>query len=149
MTDDEREHVKPDETEDMEADSMSALGQLSYRRLIWRRFRKSKLGLIAGVILVVFYIVAIGADFFAPYHYNAISIHLRHVPPQRLHFSFSKGPHVYGLKSVRNPETLELEFTQDPEQIHPIRPFHRDANGKYHIVSSDGRNQIRRGTSLA
>ena len=129
-------HTIPDE--DLETDPMAALGQLSYRQLIWRRFRKSKMGLIAGIILTVFYVVAIGADFFAPYHYNAISLRLRHVPPQRLHFSFGKGLHVYGLKSVRNPETLELKFTPDPEQINPVRFFHQDANGKYHFLSSDG-----------
>ena len=39
-------------------------GQLSYRQLIWRRFRKSKMGLIASVILIASYIIAIGADFF-------------------------------------------------------------------------------------
>ncbi len=134
MTDDVRD--QKNNVEDI--DLMSELGQLSYRQLIWRRFRKSKPGLVAGAILIVFYIVAIGADFFAPYHYNAISIRLRHVPPQKLHFSFGEGLHVYGLKSVRNPETLELEFTQDPEQIHPVRFFHKGLRGKYHFLSSDG-----------
>ena len=100
---------KRDDQESRSTGQMIELGQLSYRQLIWRRFRKSKLGIVAGVILIIAYIISIGADFFAPYHYNAISLRLRHVPPQRLHFSFDKGLHVYGLKSVKNPETLELE----------------------------------------
>ena len=91
-------------------------GQLSYRQLIWRRFRKNRMGVIAGAILILFYALAIGADFFAPYHYNEINMRLRHVPPQRLHFSLSDGFYVHGLKSVRNPESLELEFTKDITQ---------------------------------
>ena len=63
-------------SEDVE--SSSALGHLSYRQLIWRRFRKNRMGLIAGGVLLLFYIVALGADFFAPYHYNEINMRLRH-----------------------------------------------------------------------
>lgn len=121
-----------------EATPMADLGQLSYRQLIWRRFRKSKMGLIAGIILIIFYVIAIGANFFAPYHYNEINIRLRHVPPQRLRFSFGEGLHVYGLKSVRNPETLELEFSPDPEQIHSAGLFHKDSKGNRHFFSSAG-----------
>lgn len=138
MTDNSDNLMELDEAGDVNTAPMAALGQLSYRQLIWRRFRKSKLGLIAGVILIVFYVIAIGAAFFAPYHYNDIRIHLRHVPPQRLHLSLSERLHVYGLKSVRNPETLELEFTTDSEQIHPVRFFHKDSKGKRHFLSSDG-----------
>ncbi len=119
-------------------EKMAELGQLSYRQLIWRRFRKSKLGLISGAILIVFYIVAIGADFFAPYHYNAINMRLRYVPPQKLHFSWDKGLYVYGLKFTRNPETLELEFAPDTSQIFPVRFFHKGTDGKLRFLSSDG-----------
>lgn len=123
-------------SEDVE--SSSALGHLSYRQLIWRRFRKNQMGLIAGGVLLIFYIVALGADFFAPYHYNEINMRLRHVPPQRLHFSPSDGLYVYGLKSVRNPESLELEFTRDVEQRHPVTLFFKDAQGRRHLFSSEG-----------
>ena len=121
-----------------DAESLSAVGHLSYRQLIWRRFRKNRMGLIAGGVLLLFYIVALGADFFAPYHYNEINMRLRHVPPQRLHFSSSEGLYVYGLKSVRNPESLELEFTRDLEQRHPVTLFFKDAKGRRHLFSSEG-----------
>ena len=113
-------------------------GQLSYRQLIWRRFRKNRMGIIAGVILIVFYLLAIGADFFAPYHYSEINMRLRHVPPQRLHFSFQDGFYVHALKSVRNPESLELEFTVDTTQRQPVQFFFKDAEGRRHLFSSAG-----------
>jgi peptide/nickel transport system permease protein len=78
------------------------------------------------------------ASFFAPYYYNAINVRLRHVPPQRLRVSWKHGLHVYGLKSVRDPETLELKFTPDPDQVHPVRFFGRDADGRLHLFTSDG-----------
>ncbi len=113
-------------------------GQLSYRQLIWRRFRKSKMGLIASVILIASYIIAIGADFFAPYHYNEINMRFRHVPPQKFHFSWANGLHVYGMKSTRNPDTLELEFTSDSSQRYSVHFFYKDANGQHHLLSSSG-----------
>lgn len=126
--------------EDFEADLMAELGQLSYRQLIWRRFKKSKLGLISGATLIIFYFIVVAADFFAPYHYDAINMRLRHVPPQKLHFSWAKGSHlyIYDLKATKNPESLELEFTVDPTQTYPLRFFHKDRNGKRHLLSSDG-----------
>ena len=130
----------PDQTiETAEAMEVAGeIGQLSYRQLIWRRFRKNRMGIIAGAILIVFYILAIGADFFAPYHYSEINMRLRHVPPQRLHFSLEDGFYVHGLKSVRNPESLELEFTKDLSQRHPAKFFFRDAEGRRHLFSSAG-----------
>jgi len=121
-----------------EAEPAAELGTLSYRQLIWRRFRRRKLAMFCAVVLVLFYVVAVGAGFFAPYHYAAIRTELRHVPPQSLHYSGSHGLHVYGLKSVRNPETMELEFTPDPRQIHAVRFLHRDDAGRLCLVGSDG-----------
>ena len=113
-------------------------GQLSYRQLIWRRFRKNRMGVIAGILLLFLYMLAIGADFFAPYHYNEINMRLRHVPPQRLHFSVQDGFYIHGLKSVRNPDSLELEFTKDMMQQHPVEFFFKDADGRRHLFSSAG-----------
>ncbi len=113
-------------------------GELSYRQLIWRRFRKSRMGLVSGLILALFYLVAAFANFFAPYHYNAIDVRYRHVPPQKMHLSWNEGLHVDGLKSVRNPDTLELEFAPDSSRTFPVEFLHKDASGKVHLFSSDG-----------
>lgn len=121
-----------------EEQAVAELGVLSYRQLIWRRFRRRKLAVICGAILLVFYVVAIGADFFAPYRPTTISVRLRHVPPQSLRFSWRDGVHVYGLKSVRNRQTQELEFTPDAAQVHGVRLLHRAADGSLHLLSSDG-----------
>src|SRR5713226_471890 len=69
------------------AEREDPLGALSYRQLVWRRFRKSKLGIVGGAVLLLFYTVALFAEFFAPYHYTTDNIRLRYVPPQPIRFS--------------------------------------------------------------
>lgn len=128
---------KPDAAPAQE-EPMAELGSLSYRQLIWRRFRKRKLALFCGTVLLVFYVLALGAGFFAPYHYADDNINYRHVPPQRLRYSGEHGLHVNGLKSVRNPDTQELEYTADREQAYEIRFFGRDKAGRLHLLTSHG-----------
>ena len=130
--------LRPNDVDEPEETPLRDPGELSYRQLIWRRFRKSKLGVASGFVLIAFYLIAALAGFFAPYHYNAIDIRYRHVPPQRLHVSHDKGVYVCGLKSVRDPQTLELVFTTDPSQTYPVRLLYRDANGKCHLFGSEG-----------
>lgn len=115
-----------------------ATGDLSYRQLIWRRFRRNRMGMAASMILVVAYAIALGASFFAPYHYNEINFRFRHVPPQDLHWTWDDGFHVYGLKSIRDPETLELAFTTDADQVHPIRFLSLTDDGRFCLATSEG-----------
>ena len=58
---------------------------------------------IAGLLPLFF---ACFAEFFAPYDVGHDNIRLRYVPPQSVHLDLS-GPYIYGLKQVRDPETLE------------------------------------------
>src|SRR5437899_2514466 len=76
---------------ELAAEREDPLGALSYRQLVWRRFQKSKLGLLGGAVLLLFYVTAIFAEFFAPYDYMTDNIRLRYVPPQPVHFG-ADGP---------------------------------------------------------
>ena len=116
----------------------SDAGHLSYRTLIWRRFRKNRMGLIAGGILIGLYVIALGADFIAPFHYNNINILVRHVPPQAIHYSWTDGFHVYGLKSTQHTEALELIYESDPKQIFRIKYLTSDVNDQIRLFSSEG-----------
>jgi peptide/nickel transport system permease protein len=93
--------------------------------LIWWRFRKHKLALISGVLLIFIYLVVLFAEFFAPFPQDAYSIKYTYAPPQSLQL-FLNGefkPHVLGYKSVLNPESLKREFSIDPEQVIPVQFF--------------------------
>ena len=133
MNDEPRESETAAAAGEPVADPLAGLGQLSYRRLIWRRFRKSKPGVACGFLLLAFYVIALAAPFFSPYDYTTTRTHARYVPPQRLRFSWSNGLHVYGLKAVKNPETLQSQFTPDAGEVFPVRFFH---DGR--LMTSDG-----------
>jgi len=94
--------------------------------------------MFGAAILLLAYIVALGAGFFAPYHYAEDNRDFRYVPPQRLHFSWRKGVHVYGLKSVPNELTGLLEFAPDPAQVIPVRFLSRDHRGTLHLFTCEG-----------
>jgi peptide/nickel transport system permease protein len=106
--------------------------------------------LVGGAILAFFYLVAIFAEFFAPYHYATENFRLRHVPPQRLHFvspdGFHLPPFVFGLKQTRDPSTLEIVYREDPVVRYPVRFFARGDRVRFlglwetnlHFLGADG-----------
>jgi peptide/nickel transport system permease protein len=96
-------------------------------QLMWWRFRKHKVALISAVILILFYVVAIFCEFFAPcdpYQHDPKRVL---APPQTLHFRDEEGfrlrPYVYPLEEKRNEETLALEFQPDRTQKLPLHFF--------------------------
>ncbi|MDE2727724.1 MAG: ABC transporter permease, partial [Gemmatimonadota bacterium] len=113
-------------------------GYLSYRTLIWRRFRKNRMGIAAGVVLAMFYFAALFAGTFSPYDHNEIRIQVRYLPPQDLHFDWSGGFYVNGLTSTQNPVTLELEYETDPSRRYPVRFLSRDGGGDFRLIHSEG-----------
>ncbi len=98
---------------------------VSQWRLIWRRFKHHKIGLIGTVIILLFYLVFVGlAEFIAPYNYNNEHRDFGYVPPMitKIRFwdkdgNFSFKPFVYGLKKCQvylNPLTNEQTCEDNP-----------------------------------
>ena len=98
-------------------------------KLMWFKFRRHKLAIIGSCILVIFYLMAIFAEFLTPYHpaeaFTKYSFH----PPMRIRLLDNTGklrrPFVYRTVSQRDPETLELIHTEDKDVRHPILFFAR------------------------
>ena len=67
------------------------LPNLSPSQLIWRRFKRSRIALIGGVILAIFYGCAIFADFFAPYHLDTRFTNQIYAPPNLPRFMDGQG----------------------------------------------------------
>jgi peptide/nickel transport system permease protein len=103
-------------------------------QLIGRKFLKHKLALFGSVILTILAVVAIFAGFFSVY-----DIHQRYpefllTPPIRIRL-FHEGrlqrPFVYGLKTGRDPVTLERTYELDKDKRYPIRFFTRGFEYKF------------------
>ena len=89
----------------------------SQRQLIWWRFRKHKLALAGGVVVMLFYLVAIGGDFFAYAEPNQSQGDYVLVPPRGLAL------HVHPLQASRDLVTLQPIYTPDTSQTVPVRLF--------------------------
>lgn len=97
---------------------------LSQRQLIWRRFKRSRMGLIGGAILILMYLVVLAAEFVAPYHYTTGFDQYVHAPPQRMHFvgpdGFHLRPFVYDLRMTKDELGLLRTYRPDPDTPVPI-----------------------------
>ena len=91
-------------------------------KLVWWRFRKHRLAVVSGVIVIFIAIVALFPGFFAtqgPHVSNAMG---SFIPVQRVHF-WDDGPSlfVYGVTGARNTRTLRMEWQIDESQKIPLR----------------------------
>ncbi len=94
-------------------------------QMMWWRFIKHKMAIVGGVIVILLYLVAISAEFLAPYNLDTYEVALTYAPPQKIHFfhneEFQGGPFVYGLTQARNSETLRMEFQTDESVRYPVQ----------------------------
>ena len=98
-------------------------------QLMWWKFRKHRVAIAAGLVIVGLYVVAIFCEFLAPYTLDHRQVSYAFAPPQRLHFVSDEGVHlwpfVYGIRGVRHPETLRKFYLEDRERRYSVRLFVR------------------------
>src|SRR5262249_60107241 len=94
-------------------------------QLAWWKFRRHKLAVIGGLVVLLVYLVAIFAEFLAPYDPGAYSARYTYAPPQQLHFwdDSGFGLFVHGYKMQVNKESFAREFVIDPEAKIPVGLF--------------------------
>jgi peptide/nickel transport system permease protein len=120
-------------------------------QLMWWRFTKHKLAVAGSVVVLLLYVVAIFAEFLAPYDPNNFSSQYKLAPPQRIRFIDTEGrvslrPFVYELQRERNPETLAWVYSNNTDRKHYVRLFVRGAPyemwgqipGRLHLFGVEG-----------
>jgi peptide/nickel transport system permease protein len=103
-------------------------------QLMWWRFKKHKLAMASSVIVILFYLVVVLADFLAYSDPLASEAQRSLLPPQRIQW-FDNGrfdPFVYGLSGRRDPVTFKRVYTPDPEKKLRIRFF--VTGFEYHVL---------------
>lgn len=98
-------------------------------QLIWWKFKRHKLAMVALFVLIIMYLIAIFCEFISPTDPYKRSQFV-YAPPQRIYFRdhegrFSLRPFVYGYKTERDPITFELIFKEDLTKKHKIYFFIR------------------------
>ena len=63
----------------------------SYSELVWRKFSKSKISIVGGLIVIALFILAIFSSFFSPYDPVKLNMKDAFTPPTQLHFFDSDG----------------------------------------------------------
>ena len=113
----------------VEDDVVDQLYFASQWKLMWLKFRRHKLAMLAGIIIALMYTAALLAPFLAPY--GPTQRHRGFVlrPPQSVRFldeqGFSLRPFVHPVSGTMNPETFQREYVADTSRRIPVRFFVR------------------------
>ncbi|KZK76064.1 Oligopeptide transport system permease protein OppC [Pseudovibrio sp. W64] len=92
-------------------------------RLMWRRFRKHKLGMLGGIITLLIYLIAVFVEFLAPHDPNDFSVRNTYAPPQSIHWLLETKdgtvfqPHVLGYRSKIDYNSGRRTFVEDPRRV--------------------------------
>jgi peptide/nickel transport system permease protein len=96
-------------------------------QLIRWKFARHRLAVASLVVLIIFYLTVIFAEFVAPYSPTNHNADLTLAPPQKIHFfengSFHWPPFVYGYTSEYDMNTFATTYTVDESLKYPIRLF--------------------------
>ena len=98
--------------------------EASQLRLMWWKFRRHRIAVIAGVFLLVMYASTLFSEVLAPYSLQTRNSDMIYAPPQRVHLFHEGslvGPFVYGRIQTLDMETLQRNYTDDPAQVQRIR----------------------------
>ena len=102
-------------------------------QMMWWKFRRHRLALIAGPGLLCIYLLALFADFVAPYGVSTRFPDYLSAPPNRIRLfgaagsagsdGGTRGAYVYGLRVERHPHTMRKMYEPDREQRYAVRFF--------------------------
>ena len=97
----------------------------SYWALVWWKFKKNKMAIVGGVLLVLFYFFFVGIpEFISPYQLEHRTS-FTEAKPQRVRFIDQEGkfhfrPFVYGLEKKIDQKVRRRYYEEDPKQMYPI-----------------------------
>jgi peptide/nickel transport system permease protein len=91
------------------AQSEQRVAVASQWQLMWWKFKRHKLALWSGVIVLLVYFIALFAEFLAPYDPDSFSARDTYAPPQAIHLWHrdAQGSLVFGLHA--NPNRVQVD----------------------------------------
>ncbi len=125
MADEIRETAAPpSETSSKDEERVSVA---SNWKLVWWRFRKNRLAVASGVVLLIFYAVVLVPDFFSNQDPEATDAAIAFIPVQWISLFDKSGfnPSVPDVVGKRNMVTLKMEWAADESVRIPVALFVR------------------------
>ncbi len=100
----------------------------AYWSLVWWKFKKNKLAIVGGILILLFYTVCgLFPEFFAPYLVDYQSDHLESRPQpivfKNIEGDFSLRPAVYGTTQELDLVARQRTWVVDESQIYPLSLF--------------------------
>jgi peptide/nickel transport system permease protein len=97
--------------------------------MIWSAFKRHRVGNVGTVIILLFIVVAVFAEFIAPYHYGKQYRDYPYAPPSTVHFRDEDGslsrPYVYRTDRTLDRTTYQVTYPEDTSKKYTIRFFVR------------------------
>lgn len=100
----------------------------SYWALVWWKFKRNRVAVLGGIILLAFYISFVFIpEFLSPYSLETTSEYVE-AGPTRIHFIDSEGkfhlrPFVYGMEKKVDVKTRSRTYIEDTTRMYPIYFF--------------------------
>jgi peptide/nickel transport system permease protein len=124
-------------------------------QLMWWKFRRHQLAMVAGVLVILLYLVALFAEPLSAYDPEMQDIRYSYIPPTVIHFIDEQGqfhlqPFVYGISQKRDLETLALVYAEDTSVAYPIQFFVKGDPykiwgvfpGTFHLFGAQGEGRL-------
>lgn len=114
-------------------------------QIMWWKFKRHRIALISGVILLFIYGSTLVSEVIAPYNLDTRDTKHIYAPPQELHL-FHEGrltrPFVYGYSMELDLATMKRTYKEDTSRVQPLRYFCRGDDyefwglieGNFHLV---------------
>ncbi|MGH7093735.1 MAG: ABC transporter permease, partial [Stellaceae bacterium] len=123
-------YVSPEPFDPYAVEEMTAAQERFYRasqwRMMWWRFRRHRVAVASGAILLSLYIAILFCEFLAPYGLDTRSTDFIYAPPQEVHFIYHghlAAPFVYGSDYRLDMVNLRRIYTPNLNKPESIRFF--------------------------
>lgn len=123
----DRMGMLPPAAEAQTKDENLSIEVASQWQLMWWKFRKHRLAMLGATVVIIYYIVALLADFIAPVSPSTYLADYVYAPPQTINFirDGQLAPYVNGYAFERDPVSLKKIWVLDETKIVPVGFFVR------------------------
>ncbi len=95
-------------------------------QMMWLRFKRHRLAVVAGMVLLLMYASILVVEFIAPFNQHTRNVDYIFAPPQGIHLFHDGafvGPFVYGFDYQLDMTKLKRVYTPNPDKVQKLRFF--------------------------